>query len=146
MTDILQFEEEIGRLEARISYFEDENEALRKLLADRDSFSAVVAAKIHKMDCLLVKRTNLITDLMTQLERKAPQTGMSEQDSTEIDDFSMDLGPVNVKQECFTSETLSKFEEKIYLENLEGKPEDREARTTLLKGVKDAYNCSGNYG
>ena len=29
MTDILQFEEEIGRLEARISYLEDENEALR---------------------------------------------------------------------------------------------------------------------
>ena len=129
MTDILQFEEEIGRLEARISYLEDENEALRKLLADRDSFSAAVAAKIHKMDCLLDKRTSLITDLMSQLEKRAPQTGLSGQDSTEIDDFSMDLGPVNVKQELLSSETQDKFEEKIYLKHLEGKPEGRGART-----------------
>ena len=129
MTDILQFEEEIGRLEARISYLEDENEALRKLLADRDSFSAAVAAKIHKMDCLLDKRTSLITDLMSQLEKRAPQTGLSGQDSTEIDDFSMDLGPVNVKQELLSSETQDKFEEKIYLKHLEGMPEGRVART-----------------
>ena len=129
MTDILQFEEEIGRLEARISYLEDENEALKKLLADRDSFSAAVAAKIHKMDCLLDKRTSLITDLMSQLEKRAPQTGLSGQDSTEIDDFSVDLGPVNVKQEFLTPETPDKFEEKIYLKHLEGKPEGRVART-----------------
>ena len=130
MTDILQFEEEIGRLEARISYLEDENEALRKLLDDRDSFSAAVAAKIHKMDCLLDKRTTLITELMTQLEQKAPLTGLSGQDPTEIDDFSMDLGQVSVKQELVASETLDKFEEKIYFEKLPGKPEGRDAQTS----------------
>ena len=133
MTDILQFEEEIGRLEARISYLEDENEALRKLLDDRDSFSAAVAAKIHKMDCLLDKRTTLITELMTQLEERAPRTGLSGQDPTEIDDFSMDLGQVNVKQELVASETLDKFEEKIYFEKLPGKPEGRDARTTSFR-------------
>ena len=130
MTDILQFEEEIGRLEARISYLEDENEALRKLLDDRDSFSAAVAAKIHKIDCLLDKRTTLITDLMTQLEQRAPLTGLSGQDPTEIDDFSMDLGQVSVKQELVASETLDKFEEKIYFEKLPGKPEGRDAQTS----------------
>ena len=137
MTDILQFEEEIGRLEARISHLENENEALKKLLDDRDSFSAAVAVKIHKMDCLLDKRMSIITDLMSKLEkgrrghRKGSpwskftwnypiDPGQSGQDSTELVDFSMDLGPVNdVKVEAITG----KFEEKVYMEHLDGKPE-----------------------
>ena len=136
MTDILQFEEEIGRLEARISHLENENEALKKLLDDRDSFSAAVAVKIHKMDCLLDKRMGIITDLISKLPKeKRPRSrppkftwnypidpGQSGQDSTELVDFSMDLGPVNdVKVEAITG----KFEEKVYLEHLDGKPEGR---------------------
>ena len=160
MAEILQFEEEIGRLEARISHLEDENEELRKLLEDRDSFSATVAVKIHKMDCLLDKRMTIITDLLSKLEKRTgsrptqlgtftwnypSDPGQSGQDSTELDDFSMDLGPANVKEET-EFPAPGKFDEKVYLEHLEGKPEARDLRNVLSSLITRRQRDTVHFG
>ena len=99
---IREYEEQIAKLEKKVSDLEIHNSGLRECLLKNIQFSTKLSNITYEMDCLLVKKGQEIRDL----EQRIEQSSKSKPSPT-LMDFEIEMTPEEHEQDLVASKSGS---------------------------------------